>query len=370
MWRDLRTCIGLAALALFFVLAACSNGQESRPVPTPSAAQPTPSPHPISVPRDEGTHGDRLEWWYYNGHLTAKTGEEFGFHFVIFQSRDDALPAYAAQFGITDVAGQTHTLDSRLFVGDALGVDSEGFDLRVREWDLSITDQTHSFTADSGDGDGLSLTFQRDLSIPPMVHGDDGWIGGPTGWTYYYSWPDMPASGSLTLDGVTYQVTGTGWFDHQWGDFFVLGAPGGWQWLALHLGDGETLMVTEARSPDGTVEALYGTWRAADGTQRTLTSEEDGIRLEVLDRWPSPHTGGEYPSRWRLTIESLDLDVEIAPVVADQEITEGVPEAAIYWEGKVELTGTYGGEPIDQPGYIELTGYVDPPVIPWREGSP
>ena len=75
----------------------------------------------------------------------------------------------------------------------------------------------------------------------------------------------------------------------------------------------------------------------------------------------------EYPSMWRLVVESLDLDVEIVPVVADQEIDEGLPSAAIYWEGKVSLTGTYGAELIDQPGYIELTGYTQPDPVEWRE---
>jgi predicted secreted hydrolase len=366
MWRDLRRLIAIVCVLALPLAAACSSDPAPRPVPTPAAPEPTPIPRPVSLPADEGTHDDRLEWWYYSGHLTAETGEQFGFHFVIFQSRDAGRPAYSAQFGITDVAGQEHTVDARLFVGDSLRDEVNGFGLRVRDWDLAITGAGHSFDAHSLSGDGLGLTFERDLSAPPMLHGAGGWIGGPTGWTYYYSWPDMPASGTLTLGGKTYNVTGTGWFDHQWGDLFVLGAPAGWQWLALDIGGGGALMVTESRSTYGSVEALYGTWRAADGSQRTLTAQADGIELEVLDRWTSPDTGGDYPSRWRLTVESLGLDVEIVPVVADQEVTRGVPQGAVYWEGKVALTGSYRGQRVSQPGYVELTGYVQPPVVPWR----
>ena len=68
-------------------------------------------------------------------------------------------------------------------------------------------------------------------------------------------------------------------------------------------------------------------------------------------------------------IEGLNLDVEIVPVVADQEIDEGVPAAAIYWEGKVTQTGTFRGEQISQPGYVELTGYAPPDSIPWRDST-
>ena len=59
----------------------------------------------------------------------------------------------------------------------------------------------------------------------------------------------------------------------------------------------------------------------------------------------------------------------VGPVVADQEVDEGVPPAAVYWEGKVRQRGTYGGREIDQPGYVELTGYVQPEAIPWRAST-
>ncbi len=69
--------------------AACTNSDPLKPIPTSGPAQPTPEPRAISMPSDERSHDDRLEWWYYNGHLSADSGEEFGFHFVIFRSLDD-----------------------------------------------------------------------------------------------------------------------------------------------------------------------------------------------------------------------------------------------------------------------------------------
>lgn len=365
----------LVALAVLIatVAVACSNGTELRPIPTPSAAEPTPAPRPVSIPADERSHEDRLEWWYYNGHLTTETesGEtrEFGFHFVIFQTLDDeGARAYAAQFTLTDVEGGDHRLDTRLFAGDAETSTAEIFGLQISDWNLSIGSRSHTFSAVMDDGTALELSLDLEQDAQPVLHAGIGWFAAPTGWSYYYSWPNMTATGNLTLDGQQYSVTGSGWFDHQWGDFFALGAPGGWQWMGLQLGDGQTLMVTETRNPDGTPDAVFGTWSDGAGTTRSLT-EADGITIEVLDTWTSPNTGGEYPSRWRLVVEGLDLDVEIEPVVADQEVDEGVPAAAIYWEGKVTQTGTYRGEQINQPGYIELTGYAPPDSIPWRDGS-
>lgn len=367
-----------AALAVIFastvmLAVACSNGADPRLIPTPGPAEPTPAPRPVSIPADEKSHEDRLEWWYYNGHLAAESGpdqgKEFGFHFVIFQTLDDdGASAYAAQFALTDVDAKSHRLDTRLFAGDAVTTTAEVFGLQISDWGLNIGSESHAVQAVMEDGTSLELNLGLKRGSPPVLHAGIGWFAAPTGWSYYYSWPSMPATGNITLDGQDYSVAGTGWFDHQWGDFFALGAPGGWQWMGLQLGDGQTLMVTETRNPDGSADAIFGTWSDGEDTTRSLT-DADGIRIEILDTWTSPTTDSEYPSRWRLVVEGLNLDVEIEPVVADQEVDEGIPQAAIYWEGKVSLAGTYRGERIDQPGYVELTGYARPEPVPWRNSS-
>lgn len=374
LWIRINPTPYIFVAVLFALLSvACSNSLELRSIPTPGIAEPTPAPRPVSIPSDEQSHDDRLEWWYYNGHLTADSGsdssKEFGFHFVIFQTvNDDGEPAYAAQFALTDVEKKNHRLDTRLFAGDAETDTAEIFGLRISDWLLDIDAGSHEFRAVMEDGTALELNLGLDQGSDPVLHAGIGWFAAPTGWSYYYSWPNMPANGNLTIDGQDYSVTGTGWFDHQWGDFFAIGAPGGWQWMGLQLGDGQTLMVTETRNPDGTADAVFGTLSDGAGTTRSLT-EADGIRIDVLETWASPDTGAEYLSRWRLVVEGMNLDVEIEPVVADQEVDEGVPTAAIYWEGKVRHRGTFRGEQIDQPGYVELTGYAPPDSIPWRESA-
>ncbi len=76
--------------------------------------------------------------------------------------------------------------------------------------------------------------------------------------------------------------------------------------------------------------------------------------LQVTDRWRSPETGVEYPSRWRLRIPSERLDLEIVPMVAGQELVVTFR----YWEGAVRVEPVAGGAP-GGTGYVELTGYDD-----------
>jgi predicted secreted hydrolase len=62
-------------------------------------------------------------------------------------------------------------------------------------------------------------------------------------------------------------------------------------------------------------------------------------------------------------VPPLDLDIGIAPVVEDQEVIGGVPPAAIYWEGKADVTGRQRDLPVAGNAYVELTGYVIPPPL-------
>jgi predicted secreted hydrolase len=73
----------------------------------------------------------------------------------------------------------------------------------------------------------------------------------------------------------------------------------------------------------------------------------------VLNHWDSPR-GGRYPARWRLRVPELGLNLEVQPLLADQELDLAVR----YWEGAVRVRGTRAGSPVSGDGYVELTGYA------------
>jgi hypothetical protein len=89
-----------------------------------------------------------------------------------------------------------------------------------------------------------------------------------------------------------------------------------------------------------------------DGSTRLITFRE--IELTVLDYWQSPR-GGRYPARWQLKIPVEDLELEITPYLADQELQVSIR----YWEGAVKISGSAAGNPFSGSGYVELTGYGD-----------
>ncbi|WP_411727070.1 lipocalin family protein [Methyloglobulus sp.] len=55
-----------------------------------------------------------------------------------------------------------------------------------------------------------------------------------------------------------------------------------------------------------------------------------------------------HPSQWRLSMPSQNLEVEIVPLINDQELNVSYR----YWEGAVSLNGTKNCKTISGQGYV------------------
>jgi predicted secreted hydrolase len=84
----------------------------------------------------------------------------------------------------------------------------------------------------------------------------------------------------------------------------------------------------------------------------------DDLVLETLDHWTSPRTGAVYPSGWRLSIQPIQLEVNITPSLRDQELETPDTTNITYWEGSVSVNGRSKGQALSGAGYVELTGYA------------
>ncbi len=358
----------LLVLLVAFVTTAtgCVTSVEPRPVPPGASPDPTATPAPIEFMRDELDHDARLEWWYHSGHLESESGREFGFHFVVFKADDGTgEPGLIAQLGLLDVETGEHYELSRAEASLRREIGDDGpMTIGIASWIYGVTSVagSHRIAATGGE---VELSLQLEAVTPVMLHNETGWLPTETGATYYYSWPRQSAAGELVIGGEKFEVTGTAWFDHQWGDFFVLGKPAGWQWFAIQLDDGASLMITEARGIDGKVIDTYGTYMSPAGEVRSLQQDADRIRIASIGEWTSPATGATYPSGWALEIDSLGMDLILNPVANDQEVQGGLPAASAYWEGKVWVGGLQNGQPISGDAYVELSGYADPEPIEW-----
>ena len=395
MIRRSAAAVSVALAALVLALAACTPASGpilARPtLPPPSLPPPTEppvavaDPLPVVLPRDDGPHDRLTEWWYYTGHLAAATGEELGFEYVIFRAERGAFPTtWASHLAITDETGDAFHYAQRLEVGPGVdrsprGPDGEptGFDLSLTgidptdpatfdqpAWSMAGTagtDRLQAFVSPAeaaaiGAPQGLGLDLLLRATKPPALHDRDGWIDfGPAGGSYYYSRTAMDATGTVLLDGERLDVTGTAWFDHQWGDFISVGG-GGWDWFAVNLDDGTDLTLSLVRDADGSYPLIYGTVIDPDGTTRHL--DRDAFTLEVTDRWVSPSTGADYPAGWTIDIPGEALEIRLRPTVAAQELDTRATTGVIYWEGSQVVDATRDGVRLGGDAYVELTGYA------------
>jgi predicted secreted hydrolase len=304
--------------------------------------------------------------WYVTGNLDGEAGARFGFELTFFRfalapsvPEDSAWRArqiYMAHFAVTDVERERFHFSERLS-REALGLagaQAEPFRVWLESWSLESLAADDSWRLAAGD-DEYSLALELRAVQPPVLNGERGLSqksSEPGAASYYYSIPRLAVSGRLTRGAQVHEVRGLAWLDREWGSGALGADQEGWDWFALQLEDGNALMFYALRTHAGGRDPhSAGTWIARDGAGRRLSSDE--VRIDVLDRWSSPR-GGRYPARWRLRVPSLTLDLEVEPVLADQELATD-PR---YWEGAVDVRGTREGKPVSGRGYVELVGYA------------
>ena len=382
----------LAIAGLALVIAACSGPiLANPPAQQPITIEPTEppvavaDPLPVELPRDDGPHDRLMEWWYYTGHLRDDDGGRWGFEYVIFRAERGAFPvSWASHFALTDETGDAFHYAQRQEIGpqvDRSPVDAgdvpTGFDLSLLgadpqrpetftqpAWTMIGADGTDRLAAQltpteattAGFDGAVSFALDVQATKPPALHDTDGWIDfGPAGGSYYYSRTAMDATGTLTIGDRALSVEGSAWFDHQWGDFISVGG-GGWDWFAVNLDDGTDLTLSLVRDSDGRYPLVCGTLVEPDGATHHLPP--DAFAVEATAEWTSPSSGATYPGAWRISVPGEDLEIELEPSVADQELDTRATTGVIYWEGSQVVRATRGGVPLGGQAYVELTGYA------------
>lgn len=334
-------------------------------------------PRVFVFPEDHGPHpGFKLEWWYFTGNLTAISdggeGRRFGYQLTFFRqalapeedSRDERASDWAtrqlvlAHFALSDLDGERFHSFERVARGGAglAGAEAEPFRVWLEDWRVESTGEAFlplRLVAEAGD---VALDLRLDSTKPIVLQGDDGLSqksAEPGNASYYYSLTRMPARGTVETSGEVFEVAGNGWLDREWSTSGLDAGQKGWDWLALQLDDGTDLMFYQLRLEGDEVEPLsHGALIAPDGTKNHLAL--DDVELEVTDTWTSPD-GGTYPAGWRLRIPGAGLDLEVEPLLANQELDVTFR----YWEGAVGVRGRHDGREVAGRGYVELVGYGD-----------
>lgn len=333
-------------------------------------------------PDDHGAHDDYLlEWWYYTGNVTDINGRPFGYQLTVFrralappdptQATPDAQTGmsfsqlYFAHFAISDVQARQHYAFERFSrgAGGLAGAQARPFRAWVQSWTIDEGQGARPIDAagrvrlKAAEG-GVAIDLELTPDKPLVLQADRGLSpksAEPGNASYYYSFTRLRTQGRITIGSEQFDVSGASWMDHEWSTSLLGDNAEGWDWLALQLDDRRELLIAQVRGksrlPQDSFMAL-ATLIAEDGTPRTLTRDE--VTFEGIERWTSPQTGAQYPTRWRVTIPSANLSLDVRTRFDDQEANL----TTLYYEGAVEAVGTADGKPVKGVGYLEMTGYA------------
>ncbi len=324
-------------------------------------------------PRDHGSHPElRTEWWYLTGYADAGTAAQpswLGFQITFFRSRIDAAQSLQSRFAakqilfahaaLTDVNSQKHWHDQRIArAGFGIAQASEQTtDVKLRDWTLQRgADGTYSSRINARD-------FQFDLRFTPkqplLLQGDQGLSRkGPDEKqaSYYYSQPQIIATGRITHSGKSTPITQSiAWLDHEWSEEILHPQAVGWDWIGMNLFDGSSLTAFQLRRSDGTALWAGGSFR--DATSTTVFKPSDvrfaaGKNSEAI--WQSPSSGGRYPMQWQVITSRGTFSVR--SLMNAQELSSRSATDTVYWEGLADLMDAQNR--LVGRGYLEMTGYA------------
>lgn len=324
----------------------------------------------FQFPRDHGSHPEyRTEWWYYTGHLRTDAGRRYGFEVTFFRigiaapgtsqaTRWDLQHVMPAHFAVTDIDAREFRYyeklnrESPFTAGSADG----RLDVFNEGWRATTNpDGSWRLIAREGD-DAIDLVLRS--RKPPAIHGENGISVKAAGEGYashYYSMTRLEARG--TINGQN--ARGQAWMDHEFGSAALREHQQGWDWFSIQLDNDSEIMLYIMRRTDGTPdETSSGSLITSDG--RVIHIRRDQMRITPTGKWKSPESGATYPMGWRVELRTWGVDLTVRPPMARQELITSGSTGVTYWEGAVDVSGSFGGVAVRGLGYVEMTGYDKP----------
>ncbi len=336
-------------------------------------------PREFNFPQDDGNHPEyKTEWWYLTGNLKDSKGNLYGIQATWFRSllsklkspRQSPLAVQDVFFfhgALTDVSQKEFSFDQRSSRKAKGWAHSDSENLNVKIWgdtlkQIENTSQETKWEIKFRVKQKL-IQLTLTATTEPLLHGEIPGLsqkGSAEGQaSYYYSRPRLQARGTIKdrVSGKEVVVDGSLWFDHEFGSNQLSKDQVGWDWFSVPLDDGTDLMLYLIRKKDGTLEAKSsGTIRLPDGKRHHLV--KDDFKVEVLQTWTSPESGGIYPSKWKLRVPKHNIELEVEPVISGQELLTQGTTGVNYFEGLCRFTGKRNTKAITGYGYVELVGYA------------
>src|SRR5690606_18369799 len=302
----------------------------------------------------------------------ARRGEPLGVQVTFFRSRTRHAADNPSRFAPTQlllahaalaVPGRGRLVHAQRAARAGFGLASAATHdtaVGIGSWSLSRSaDDRYRAHADDRE---FAVTLALSPHTAPVAQGDGGFSRkGPqaTQASYYYSRPQLPATGTVVLGAETVRVAGIAWLDHEWSSEILDASSDGWDWTGLNFDDGSALVAFRIRRRDGGGLWSHARWIDAGGAASAAASGRDVAPRFVPRGRVAPRggtrrrTGPPYPGAMTSALGTRTLALE--HLFDDQELDARASTGTVYWEGAVRVVEA--GREVGR-GYLELTGYA------------
>jgi predicted secreted hydrolase len=329
---------------------------------------PPPPPFEIALPRDDGQHNDSEEFWK----LDLSIQNQFGNRFSI--NLDYYLHETGPQERIVTITDEGNVSGGDFFLHireGSLGIGYEKLNLSFDSSfgsDIWTGDYTVPFqyTYEGQGTDGVDELYYLDIVMTAVkdhiLLGDEGSIflsdseGNALGTIKGYMITRLSVTGTFRYSGETYSVTGSAWYEHQWGATSIHDM----EELRLHLSTASELFLMRFFDPqDASIieELVY--YSKPDGEVVELGPGD--FELEYLRYWIDPRFQPSnirtFPSEWSFDYSSANTDITFHASVSNQI-------EKYHWEGSVSVSGTIDGISASGRGFALLNHpYLSQPTV-------
>ena len=341
----------------------------------------------------------KLEWWYFHAIVHDEEGRSYSFVYSFFRVNpkvpgQDSLSGYSSIFSFLDHSNGSVIRKSRvdrnffnnfLKYGDDLfrsNLNTRVLQMLFSEYSqhgppiqIEMSDPPQVFELEpfelnwhpfllkeSGDSISLSITdhglnFHSDFRFfypysSSRIFDSLFPVDAYNGMGYLFN-PDLLVEGEIENK----KVSGTGWFDYQWGhkEWFLTSDDKvlGWDWMGINLDDGSSILAFVHKNVDSGLSVYSSAIVRKDG-EPELTIKN--VRFLPVKYWQSPVTSVEYPVEIVIEFPDSDSVIKYIPLTENQEIPFFGPMRAI-WQGAGTVSGCLSGKMVNGTARLELSGY-------------
>ncbi|SGZ03370.1 Putative uncharacterized protein [Moritella viscosa] len=307
----------------------------------------------LRFPQAHSPHKDyRHEWWYLTANLKSNTGIRFATQWTLFRTAVNQAQWYFAHGALADTKVHLAVFRQGREELTNVTITEQPFTAAIDDWlwqsSAALLPAQLSYGSARTDSEAWQVKLSLVTKSPFFLQGEQGYskkhqreaIA-----SHYYSQPFIDVEGKILWQGQWLNVTGSAWFDREWGSAMLAQDQQGWDWFSIRLSTEKALMIYRIRSSEQ--DFIYGSLMHRNGDIDILDANNIKLVSHVNDTL-------DYPYEFDLRVEKqsigLNVDLRVAVINQQQIMRFGIE----YFEGMVSFKGSHDGE-----GFVEMTGYVN-----------